>query len=100
MSKRIFINNLNTYVSQAIFQELRNDINEEGERLKEATPSVAVRVLGLNGVPEAGQEFTIVENEKTARDIAEERALAEKAAEAEARQHDRDAIHGGSQSSG
>ncbi len=32
MSKRIFINNLNTYVSQAIFQELRNDVNEEGEK--------------------------------------------------------------------
>ena len=31
MSKRIFINNLNTYVSQAIFNELRNDITEEGE---------------------------------------------------------------------
>lgn len=31
MSKRIFINNLNTYVAQAIFNELRNDVNEEGE---------------------------------------------------------------------
>jgi hypothetical protein len=31
MSKRIFINNLNTYVSQAIFNELRNDKTEEGE---------------------------------------------------------------------
>jgi translation initiation factor IF-2 len=68
------------------YGRVRALINEEGDRLKEATPSVAVRVLGLNGVPEAGQEFTIVENEKTARDIAEERALAEKAAEAEARQ--------------
>lgn len=32
MSKRIFINNLNTYVSQAIFSELRNDVTEEGEK--------------------------------------------------------------------
>ena len=32
MSKRIFINNLNTYVSQAIFNELRNDISEDGEQ--------------------------------------------------------------------
>ena len=31
MSKRIFINNLNSYVSQAIFKEFRNDISEEGE---------------------------------------------------------------------
>lgn len=32
MSKRIFINNLNTFVAQAIFNELRNDISEEGEK--------------------------------------------------------------------
>ncbi len=32
MSKKIFINNLNTYVAQAIFNELRNDIGEDGEK--------------------------------------------------------------------
>jgi len=48
-------------------------INEEGERLKEAAPSVAVKILGLNGVPEAGLEFSVVENEKVARALAEER---------------------------
>ncbi len=48
-------------------------INEEGQRLKEAGPSVAVKVLGLNGVPEAGLEFSAVENEKAARVLAEER---------------------------
>ena len=31
MSKRIFINNLNSYVSQAIFKEFRNDTTEDGE---------------------------------------------------------------------
>ena len=48
-------------------------INEEGKRLKKAGPSVAVKLLGLNGVPEAGLEFNVVQNEKTARTIAEER---------------------------
>jgi len=67
------------------FGRVRALINEEGERLKEATPSVAVRVLGLNGVPEAGIEFTVVESERIARDVAEERTLAEKAAAAEER---------------
>ena len=57
------------------YGKVRALINEEGQRLKEAGPSVAVRVLGLNGVPEAGHEFTIVENEKAARAIAEEREL-------------------------
>ena len=36
MSKRIFINNLNTYVSQAIFNELRNDVGEDGEKNPDA----------------------------------------------------------------
>jgi translation initiation factor IF-2 len=49
-------------------------INEEGERLEEAAPSVAVKVLGLNGVPEAGLEFSIVKNEKEAREEGERRA--------------------------
>jgi translation initiation factor IF-2 len=48
-------------------------INEEGQRLKSAGPSVAVKVLGLNGVPEAGLEFNIVKSEKQARKLAEER---------------------------
>jgi translation initiation factor IF-2 len=54
-------------------------INEEGKRLKEATPSVAVKVLGLNGVPEAGQEFSVVDDERTARDLANEREMAARA---------------------
>src|SRR5437667_4856009 len=52
--------------------KVRALINEEGKRLKEAAPSVAVKVLGLNGVPEAGLEFSVVENEKDARALAEE----------------------------
>jgi len=55
-------------------------INEEGNRLKEAGPSVAVKVLGLNGVPEAGLEFVVVENERNARALAEERELKNKVA--------------------
>ena len=39
--------------------KVRALINEEGKRLKEAGPSVAVKVLGLNGVPEAGLEFSV-----------------------------------------
>jgi translation initiation factor IF-2 len=49
-------------------------INEEGKRLKEAGPSVAVKLLGLNGVPEAGQEFAVMESEKVARAMGEQRA--------------------------
>ena len=51
-------------------------INEEGDRMKTAGPSYAVKLLGLNGVPEAGDDFHAVENEKAARDLAEERGAA------------------------
>src|SRR5512136_82881 len=55
------------------YDRVRALISEEGKRLKEAAPSVAVKVLGLNGVPEAGLEFSVVEDEKAARDLAEQR---------------------------
>jgi translation initiation factor IF-2 len=57
------------------YGKVRALINEEGQRLKEAGPSVAVSVLGLNGVPEAGWEFSSVDDEKAARVLAEERAM-------------------------
>jgi translation initiation factor IF-2 len=55
------------------YGRVRALINEEGERLKEAGPSVAVKVLGLNGVPDAGMEFSVVDDEKAARELAEQR---------------------------
>jgi translation initiation factor IF-2 len=63
------------------YGKVRALINEEGQRLKVAGPSVAVSVLGLNGVPEAGWEFSSVDDEKAARALAEERAM-------EAKSHD------------
>ena len=62
------------------YGRVRALISEEGSRLKEAGPSVAVRVLGLNGVPDAGLEFSVVEDEKAARELAEQRRLEAKAA--------------------
>ena len=67
------------------FGKARALISEEGKRQKEAGPSVAVRVLGLNGVPDAGIEFTVVENERTAREIGEQRAMDNKSEELESR---------------
>src|SRR5579862_2003700 len=57
----------------AYWGKVRALISEEAKRLKEAGPSVAVKVLGLNGVPEAGLEFSVVEDEKAARELAEQR---------------------------
>jgi translation initiation factor IF-2 len=60
------------------YGRVRAMMNEEGARLKEAPPSHAVRLLGLNGVPEAGSEFSAVDNERAARDLAEERGSQKK----------------------
>ncbi|MDB6110206.1 MAG: infB [Pedosphaera sp.] len=67
------------------YGKVRALINEEEKRQKEAGPSVAVKLLGLNGVPEAGLEFSVVENEKEARDLAEKRAMEARALGQEAR---------------
>ena len=61
-------------VCGAYWGKVRALISEEGTRQKEAGPSVAVKILGLNGIPEAGLEFSVLEDEKTARDLADQRA--------------------------
>ncbi len=68
-----------TILCGEFYGRVRALINEEGIRLKEAGPSVAVRVLGLNGVPDAGLEFSVVEDEKVARELAEQRFLKDRA---------------------
>ncbi len=65
------------------YGKVRAMMDEDGNRLKVATPSVAVRVLGLNGVPAAGSEFSAVESDRAARDLAEDRAHERKKAELE-----------------
>jgi len=60
-------------ISGAFCGKVRALINEEGARVKEAAPSVAVKVLGLNGVPEAGLEFSVVSSLKDAESMANER---------------------------
>jgi len=49
-------------------------INDRGERVKIAGPSMPVQVLGLNDVPRAGDEFVIAQDEKTAAKVADTRA--------------------------
>jgi translation initiation factor IF-2 len=46
--------------------------NFRGQRIKEASPATPVVVSGLNGIPEAGDQFSIVESEKVARKIVSE----------------------------
>jgi translation initiation factor IF-2 len=49
-------------------------INDRGQQITSADPSTPVEVLGLNGTPQAGDDFIVVENETKAREIAEYRS--------------------------
>jgi translation initiation factor IF-2 len=59
--------------------KIRALINDKGKRVKAAGPAEAVKVVGLSGLPDAGAEFTIEKDDKSARALAEERQLAARA---------------------
>jgi translation initiation factor IF-2 len=54
--------------------KVRALVDDKGAQIKEALPSMPVEVLGLTGVPLAGDPVTVVENEARAREVAEYRA--------------------------
>ncbi|WP_299026514.1 translation initiation factor IF-2 [uncultured Sulfitobacter sp.] len=60
------------------YGKVRALIDDQGNRIKEAGPSVPVEVLGLNGTPEAGDVLNVTSTEAQAREIAEYRANAAK----------------------
>ena len=53
------------------YGRVRAMINDKGEKIKEATPSTPVEILGLNSVPNAGEIFVATKNEKEARSFAD-----------------------------
>ena len=53
------------------YGRVRAMIDETGKQVKSAGPSIPVEILGLNGTPEAGDEFFVVQDEKRAREVAE-----------------------------
>jgi translation initiation factor IF-2 len=56
------------------FGRVRAMTDYTGAKLEEATPSVPVEVLGMDAVPDAGEKFRVVENEREARQLAGERS--------------------------
>jgi len=69
-------------VAGAEWGRVRAMLDDKGRTLKDAGPSTPVEILGLSGVPVAGEPFVVVENDSRAREITEFRArkLREKAA--------------------
>ena len=49
---------------------VRSLFNDKGQRVKEATPAEPVEVIGLQGVPSAGDDFIVVEDESKAREVS------------------------------
>ncbi|MDW7644586.1 MAG: translation initiation factor IF-2 [Desulfuromonadales bacterium] len=60
-------------VSGVHFGRVRTMTDDRGGRVTEAGPSVPVEVTGLSGVPDAGDTFHAVDDEKTAKDVAQHR---------------------------
>ncbi|KEO89004.1 translation initiation factor IF-2 [Erythrobacter longus] len=59
-----------TFVVGTQSGRVRAIVNDAGKQIKEAGPSMPVEVLGLGGVPSAGDRLTVVENEQRAREVA------------------------------
>ncbi len=58
-------------VAGASYGRIRAMMNDKGQKVKKAGPSMPVEILGLNEVPMAGDMFYVAENEKKARQVAE-----------------------------
>ena len=62
-----------TFVVGTESGRVRAIVDDQGKQIKEAGPSMPVEVLGLGGVPGAGETLTVVENEQRAREVAQYR---------------------------
>ncbi|WP_374406323.1 translation initiation factor IF-2 [Pelagerythrobacter sp.] len=62
-----------TFVVGTQSGRVRALVDDQGKQIKEAGPSMPVEVLGLGGVPMAGDQLTVVENEQRAREVAQYR---------------------------
>ena len=60
------------------YGKVRALLDENGNTVESAGPSIPVEILGLNGVPEAGDDFLVVADEKKAKEVAELRRIRHK----------------------
>ncbi len=58
-------------IAGAEWGKVRALIDDKGQQIKEAVPAQPVEILGLNGVPEPGDQFVVVEHEARAREVAD-----------------------------
>ncbi|HET9120087.1 MAG TPA: translation initiation factor IF-2 [Solirubrobacterales bacterium] len=60
-------------VAGPVWGKVRAMLDDKGQRVDEATPGTPVEVIGFDGVSEAGEHVQVVENERQARSLAQER---------------------------
>jgi translation initiation factor IF-2 len=63
------------FVAGLAYGKIKALVDDLGKKIELAGPSTPVEIMGLTGNPQAGDAFTVVENERAARDIAEKRRL-------------------------
>lgn len=63
------------FVAGMFSGKVRSLVNDRGEQVSEAGPSMPVEVQGLSGVPQAGDEFVVVTDEKMAKSVSHARQL-------------------------
>ncbi|WP_392486426.1 translation initiation factor IF-2 [Haloimpatiens sp. FM7315] len=61
-------------IAGTTYGRIRAMFDDKGNKIKKAGPSIPVEILGLSEVPEAGDRFNVVKDEKTARNMAEKRS--------------------------
>tara|TARA_B100001121_G_scaffold194049_1_gene169549 strand:+ start:1666 stop:3858 length:2193 start_codon:yes stop_codon:yes gene_type:complete len=62
------------FVSGLKWGKIRAIINDKGKNINEALPSTPVEILGINGAAKAGDDFIVLDNEKEAKTLSENRA--------------------------
>ncbi|MDR1920147.1 MAG: translation initiation factor IF-2 [Candidatus Adiutrix sp.] len=70
-----------TYVCGVFYGRIRAMLDDQGERVAEAGPAIPVEVQGISGVPQAGDEFIVLADEKQARQVSQHRLLRQRESE-------------------
>jgi translation initiation factor IF-2 len=69
------------FICGTFFGRVRALLDDRGRKVEEATPAMPVEVHGISGVPQAGDEFVVVADEKQAKQVAGHRQLKQREAE-------------------
>ncbi len=69
------------YVCGVFYGRIRAMLDDQGQRVAEAGPAIPIEIQGVSGVPQAGDEFIVLEDEKQARQVSQHRLLKQRESE-------------------